>query len=55
MKCEWIFEKVGCFKDNIKRGMRILLDFLVNDRDKLSDVYDGYQIDWYVWEELMFR
>lgn len=54
-KCERTFEKVGCFKDNTKRGMRTLPDLLVNDRDKSSDAHDGHQIDWHAWEESMLR
>ncbi|KAJ7384395.1 hypothetical protein OS493_021803 [Desmophyllum pertusum] len=52
-KCERTFEKVGCFKDNTKKGMRTLPNLLVNDRDKNSDAHDGHKINWHEWEESM--
>ncbi|XP_078348187.1 uncharacterized protein LOC144633234 isoform X3 [Oculina patagonica] len=52
-KCERTWEKVGCFKDNTKNGMRTLPDLLINDRDPKSDAYDGHRLDWHAWEESM--
>lgn len=43
-KCYLGYEKVGCFKDSLRK--RDLPHQLLNERDPSNPHYDGHKIDW---------
>ena len=54
-KCERTWEKVGCFRENIRRNRRTVPVLLISDRDPRSRAFDGHRIDWHAWEESTLR
>ncbi|XP_028411153.1 uncharacterized protein LOC114533760 [Dendronephthya gigantea] len=49
--CRIPFKAIGCRKD--KRHDRALPKMLINERDRSSNYYNGFNIDWYNWDDYL--